>query len=158
MNCYSCDSKNIIKAFNFEYYEPDEIEPIIMATCDNYDHQDYFWRKYEFYENIGDFKITEIKIHRRLSANYDHINQLCESIKEHIYNGEFITSSNNTTDWYIDGRAFILDKQNSYIVGKILSDILRKDTVLCRWTSYVCNSNRYFCYKLSQKRFVWILR
>ena len=124
MNCISCNSRNIIKAFHFEYYDTTEIAPYDMATCDNPDHQDYFWNRHEFYDNIGDFKISEIKIHRRLSTNYDYIYTLYNNIKDYIYNDEFIVSSGDVVDWYIDGRAFILNKNNSILVGNIISDII----------------------------------
>ena len=127
MKCVNCDSKNLIKAFNFEYYDAEEIKPFILAVCNNFEHQDYFWNRYEFFENICDFKITEIKLNYRLSTNFDYVNQLCESIKEHIHIGEFKSSNGDVSDWYIDSRPFILNKDNSILIGKIISDVLKND-------------------------------
>ncbi len=130
MKCINCNSKNLIKAFSFEYYDVEEIKPFILAVCNNFEHQDYFWNRYEFYENICDFRITKIKLNYRLSTNYDYVNQLYELIKEHIHTGEFKLSNGDISDWYIDSRPFILNKNNSIIIGKIISDLL-KDDIKC---------------------------
>ena len=52
---------------------------------------------------------------------------IAELVRPHIHRGRFVLEDSHTTDWYVNGRAFMLTPDGSILVGRTIADLLDDD-------------------------------
>ncbi len=57
----------------------------------------------------------------------DNLQAMAELVRPHIHHGRFILEDDQTTDWYVNGRAFMLSPEGSILAGRIIGDMLADD-------------------------------
>ena len=55
---------------------------------------------------------------------------IAELVRPHIHRGRFVLEDNQTIDWYVNGRAFMLTPEGSILAGRIIGNMLA-DEVRC---------------------------
>ena len=50
-----------------------------------------------------------------------------ELVRPHIHRGHFALEDGQTTNWYVNGRAFMLSPEGSILAGRIIGDMLSDD-------------------------------
>ena len=55
---------------------------------------------------------------------------IAELVRPHIHRGRFVLEDNQTIDWYVNGRAFMLTPEGSILAGQIIGNMLA-DEVRC---------------------------
>ena len=57
----------------------------------------------------------------------DDLQNIAELVRPHIHRGRFVLEDNQTIDWYVNGRAFMLSPEGSVLAGRIIGDMLADD-------------------------------
>ena len=57
----------------------------------------------------------------------DNLQYMAELVRPHIHRGRFTLEDGQTTDWYVNGRAFMLSAEGSILAGRIIGDMLADD-------------------------------
>ncbi len=52
---------------------------------------------------------------------------IAELVRPHIHHGRFVLEDDQTTNWYVNGRAFMLSPESSILAGRIIGDMLADD-------------------------------
>ena len=55
---------------------------------------------------------------------------IAELVRPHIHRGHFVLEDDQTTNWYVNGRAFMLTPQGSILAGRIIGNLL-SDEIRC---------------------------
>ena len=57
----------------------------------------------------------------------DDLQYMTELVRPHIHRGRFALEDGQTTDWYVNGRAFMLTPGGGILAGRIIGDMLADD-------------------------------
>jgi orotate phosphoribosyltransferase len=57
----------------------------------------------------------------------DNLQAIAELVRPHIHRGTFFLPESQTTDWYVNGRAFMLTPEASILAGRIIGNLLADD-------------------------------
>ena len=57
----------------------------------------------------------------------DNLQAIAELVRPHIHRGTFVLPESQTTDWYVNGRAFMLTPEASILAGRIIVNMLADD-------------------------------
>ena len=57
----------------------------------------------------------------------DDLQYMAELVRPHIHRGRFALEDGQTTDWYVNGRAFMLTPEGGILAGRIIGDMLADD-------------------------------
>ena len=57
----------------------------------------------------------------------DNLGEIAELVRPHIHRGHFALEDGQTTNWYVNGRAFMLSPEGSILAGRIIGDMLSDD-------------------------------
>lgn len=57
----------------------------------------------------------------------NNLQAIAELVRPHIHRGRFALEDGQTTDWYVNGRAFMLSAEGSILAGRIIDDMLADD-------------------------------
>lgn len=57
----------------------------------------------------------------------DNLQAIAELVLPHIHRGHFVLEDSQTTDWYVNGRAFMLSAEGSILAGRMIGDLLAED-------------------------------
>jgi len=60
----------------------------------------------------------------------DDLQYMAELVRPHIHRGRFALEDGQTTDWYVNGRAFMLTPEGGILAGRIIGNLLA-DEVRC---------------------------
>ena len=60
----------------------------------------------------------------------DDVQAIAELVRPHIHRGNFQLADDQTTDWYVDGRAFLLTARGGVLAGRAIANLL-EDEVRC---------------------------
>lgn len=60
----------------------------------------------------------------------DNLQYMAELVRPHIHRGRFALEDGQTTDWYVNGRAFMLTPEGGTLAGRIIGNLLA-DEVRC---------------------------
>lgn len=57
----------------------------------------------------------------------DNLQAMAELVRPHVHRGRFVLEDDQTTDWYVNGRAFMLSPEGSILAGRIIGSLLSDD-------------------------------
>ncbi len=57
----------------------------------------------------------------------DNLHNIADLVRPHIHRGRFVLEDSQTTDWYVNGRAFMLSPEGSVLAGRMIGDMLADD-------------------------------
>ena len=57
----------------------------------------------------------------------DELQTIAELVRPHIHRGRFVLEDSQTTDWYVNGRAFMLTPEGSVLAGRFIGNMLADD-------------------------------
>ena len=56
-----------------------------------------------------------------------NLQYMAQLVRPHIHRGRFALEDGQTTDWYVNGRAFMLTPEGGILAGRIIGDMLADD-------------------------------
>ena len=62
-----------------------------------------------------------------LVSRMDDLQAMAELVRPHVHRGHFALEDGQTTNWYVNGRAFMLSPEGSILAGRIIGDMLADD-------------------------------
>ena len=57
----------------------------------------------------------------------DDVQAIAELVRPHIHRGNFQLADDQTTDWYVNGRAFLLTPKGAVLAGRVIANLLADD-------------------------------
>ena len=63
----------------------------------------------------------------RVISNMDELQAIAQLVRPHIHKGRFVLEDGRTTDWYVNGRAFMLTPEGSILAGRFIGNLLAGD-------------------------------
>ncbi len=63
----------------------------------------------------------------RVISDMDALQAIAQLVRPHIHKGRFVLEDGQTTDWYVNGRAFMLTPEGSILAGRFIGKLLASD-------------------------------
>lgn len=57
----------------------------------------------------------------------DNLAEIAKLVRPHVHRGRFVLEDGQTTDWYVNGRAFMLSAAGSVLAGRIIGGMIADD-------------------------------
>ena len=62
-----------------------------------------------------------------VASKMDNLHDMAKLVRPHIHRGRFALEDGQTTDWYVNGRAFMLSAVGSILAGRIIGSMIADD-------------------------------